>query len=583
MNQDLFIDSYLEKINDRFGFDKNSGHAFEIFALSAVLDKPFDEVYADISTLVKTANGGHEGGNDGGVDGVCFDEDTATLAVFQTKCSQNIGDNEITKFIADYENLFNYMNRSQLPLNKNIKAKLDDIWDKPRQGITYTPKLFFVFRGKKEAQNKAIADRHEAANPMLKILDSEDLFAKIQNLRETQNRRKTVEFTFNAEKSNIASSSDPQALITYAKGNIRSVGFRLNAKELCKLINKEKEVNGSDDHLYGQNVRGFLGAIRTNRQIKETLMGNNPEYFPFLNNGITMIAERLKLPNSMQADMYPIQTVNPVIVNGLQSTRVIYEVYEQHPEKLDDVDVMIRLYDANDDELASKITTATNTQTLINVTDKMSNKDFNANTKTLFENKGIGYLNKRGESFENKLSRELKATIASEVLLKFWYATYFEKPETAKSSKATVLQQIYDAANDTTHLLHPLFSGAIDSPIYLQLLNVYYIYQYVIDQRNSLSENGPDFIQHSDELLSYGIYKYLGLENDNIQVDKSKFNEAYNHVFDLLIKITDEEKLRLGNAGLTYSHNNYFKKPKSHLDLNAAANWVESAWSESMS
>lgn len=138
MNQDLFIDSYLEKINGRFGFDKNSGHAFEIFALSAVLDKPFDEVYADISTLVKTANGGHDGGHDGGVDGVCFDEDTATLAVFQSKFSQNIGDNEITKFIADYENLFNYMNRSQLPLNKNIKAKLDDIWDKPRQGITYT-------------------------------------------------------------------------------------------------------------------------------------------------------------------------------------------------------------------------------------------------------------------------------------------------------------------------------------------------------------------------------------------------------------------------------------------------------------
>ncbi|NCN23828.1 MAG: hypothetical protein GW921_06805, partial [Gallionella sp.] len=85
MNQTVFINSYLEKIDQRFGFNGNRGHAFEIFAVAAVLDKSFDEVYNDISTLVKTANGGHDGGNDGGMDGIYFDETTATLAVFQTK------------------------------------------------------------------------------------------------------------------------------------------------------------------------------------------------------------------------------------------------------------------------------------------------------------------------------------------------------------------------------------------------------------------------------------------------------------------------------------------------------------------
>ncbi|MBF0276063.1 MAG: hypothetical protein HQK84_12605, partial [Nitrospinae bacterium] len=150
MNCKLFIDSYLEKIDKRFFFNGELNSAFEIFSIAAILDKPFDEVYTDISTLVKSENGNHDGRHDGGVDGIYFDENTATLAVFQTKYSKNIGDNEVSKFITDYQNLFERKNSNHLPLNKNVEAKLERIWDITKQGITYTPKLFFVFNGKKE-------------------------------------------------------------------------------------------------------------------------------------------------------------------------------------------------------------------------------------------------------------------------------------------------------------------------------------------------------------------------------------------------------------------------------------------------
>jgi len=577
MNQTVFINSYLEKIDQRFGFNGNRGHAFEIFAVAAVLDKSFDEVYNDISTLVKTANGGHDGGNDGGMDGIYFDETTATLAVFQTKNSEHLGDNEVTKFVSDYQNLFERMNTAQLPLNKNVTAKLQTIWDIPRQGITYTPKLFFVFNGKKEGQDKDIADRHMRQHSMLEILDSPDLFSKIKSLQAAQRKRKTVSFTFMAEKSNIASSNDPQALITYAKGNVRSVGFRLKAKELCRLIEEEKQINGNEDHLFSQNIRGFLGAVRTNQQIKNTLTGQDSAYFPFMNNGITMIAETLKLPNAMQAGTYPIQTVNPVIVNGLQSTQVIYEVYRAHPEKLDDVDVMIRLYDTQDGELAEKITTATNTQTSINVRDKISNRDFNQQLKVLFENKGIGYITKRGDSFENKLSRELSHTVSSETLLKFWYATYYERPETAKASKTQVLQQLYDATSETSDPLHGYFGGDINSPLYVQMLNVYAIHNFVVTKRNESLEDAPDLIQHADEILCYGIHKYLVSTNQEASsLDAATMDVAYSSVFGNVMRVTQEYQAQLLAHGRTYSHNNYFKSAQSRFDLNRLASWLES-------
>ncbi|OIO76848.1 MAG: hypothetical protein AUJ88_06415 [Gallionellaceae bacterium CG1_02_56_997] len=577
MNQTVFINSYLEKIDQRFGFNGNRGHAFEIFAVAAVLDKSFDEVYNDISTLVKTANGGHDGGNDGGMDGIYFDETTATLAVFQTKNSEHLGDNEVTKFVSDYQNLFERMNTAQLPLNKNVTAKLQTIWDIPRQGITYTPKLFFVFNGKKEGQDKDIADRHMRQHSMLEILDAPDLFSKIKSLQAAQRKRKTVSFTFMAEKSNIASSNDPQALITYAKGNVRSVGFRLKAKELCRLIEEEKQINGNEDHLFSQNIRGFLGAVRTNQQIKNTLTGQDSAYFPFMNNGITMIAETLKLPNAMQAGTYPIQTVNPVIVNGLQSTQVIYDVYKANPEKLDDVDVMIRLYDTQDGELAEKITTATNTQTSINVRDKISNRDFNQQLKVLFENKGIGYITKRGDSFENKLSRELSHTVSSETLLKFWYATYYERPETAKASKTQVLQQLYDATSETSDPLHGYFGGDINSPLYVQMLNVYAIHNFVVTKRNESLEDAPDLIQHADEILCYGIHKYLVSTNQEASsLDAATMDVAYSSVFGNVMRVTQEYQAQLLAHGRTYSHNNYFKSAQSRFDLNRLASWLES-------
>lgn len=575
MNIQLFIKSYLEKIDAKFGFN-NLSQAFEIFSIAAIIDKPFEEIHSEVSTLVKNNGEGFNGQNDGGIDGVYFDDASATLIITQVKNSENLGDNEVTKFVADYQNLFERNNQSSIPLNDNIKAKLETINALTSKGVTFTPKLFFVFNGEKKGQNKEIAERHQNANPYLEVWDAMDLYGRIDLLRSSQKSRKPISFTFNAERSNLSAPHDPQGIITFAKSNVTAVSFRLKAAELCKLIEEEKSINRHTDHLYDQNVRGFLGNNRTNQQIRETLTGTDAIYFPFLNNGITIIADKVTIPPAPQANQYPIQTLNPVIVNGLQSTQVIYDVFKTQPESLEDVDVMIRLYQTQDEGLAEKITTATNTQTSINVRDKMSNQDFNQWIKVLFENKGIGYISKRGASFENDLSHGLPNAISSEVILKFWYATYNERPEIAKASKNQVLQQIYDASIDANEPLHILFNGDKNSQLYSQMLNVYKIHSVVSTKRSYATDDTPDFIHHADELIAYGIHKCLETKNNEaFGLPDNELLEIYQNIFDKTLEISTEYNQKLNSLDKTYSHNNYFKSSQCRVDLNNRFNWIE--------
>jgi hypothetical protein len=556
MNKELFINGFKNRIKAKLNL--TDACAFEILVLAAFLDLSFDEVMANVSTLL---NG--KGSNDAGMDGIYIDEDQSIMHIFQIKSSEGIGDNILSKFITDYRNIFVYDNSSSIPLNQKVVTALEQYKSIVSSGKILETTLYFIFAGEKSEQNSHIIQRHLDSNEYLEIYDINDLYNKIDSLVYEHRKRKTVKFSFMADRSNISLKKDPQAIISFQIQNIKAVNFRLSALNLCKLLDNEKHVNKRVDTVFSDNIRGFLRYNKTNKNIQNTLESDYSEYFPFLNNGITIIADQVKLPQEMQAGYYPIETVNPVIVNGLQTTSVIYDVYQKDSSKLDGVYVLARLYETNDKEIVDKITDATNTQSPINFRDKISNRDFNLYAKTLFELNEIGYLIKRGDTFENHLSQMLKESVHSDTVLKFWYATFNEHPEIAKNSKSIILEDIYDATVDKNHRLYHLFSGEKDSPIYQQLMEAYKIYKFVIDKRNSAKYHN-DLILYADELISYGIYKL----NDD-------YEKSYHKIYETLIKLTEKEKKLFTEKGITYSHNSYFKSAKSKYDLNNELGFIE--------
>lgn len=585
-NKDLFINGYLERIGKEFPQDpqpkRNLDLAFEIFGIAAVLDKPFQEVFDDV--IIKNKVSKRSGSMDGGIDGIWFQDlgDYYEMFVFQCKNSLSLKDNEIDKFRNDVKDIFVDGNKVGKSKISDLEPFIDQYKSITQSGKIIDIKLFFIFNGNSTdpdyANNEHIFRSYNNPDRHFWIYDSNWIYDKISTI--AKNHRNKVEFTFHPENSNF-SLLDNQALYTFSIGNTRAANFRVLATELCELIEKEKSINGTFDLLFEENIRQYLGTnkFKANREMNKTLNSDDAILFPFLNNGITIISEQITVPKSAQDGTYNLPVINPQIVNGLQTSRVLYDIYINNKDKLKGVFVNIRIYETNEKNLVEKITDATNTQTPITNKDKISNKDFNSLAKEVFKNFGINYVTKRGEGF--KPGQGLHNQVDSETVLKYWYATFFEEPEVAKNSIAKVLQDIYEASSSENHPLKSLFSGDKNSSIYKQLLTAYKIHQFVknnksknIEGENISYSQKYEHLLYSDELMSYGIYKFIGSKFSDYD-NEIGLLEAYDDTAKAIENEVQKNKKDLQLIDKTFSYSSYFKKPKCRYDFNSQKNIID--------
>jgi len=585
-NKDLFIDGFLKRIGTEFPQDSNPKTnldlAFEIFGIASVLDKPFQEIYDDV--IIKAKDSKRSGSMDGGIDGIWFQDlgDYYEMYIFQCKNSPSLKDNELDKFRNDVKDIFVDGNKVGKAKIKDLEPYIDQYKSITQSGKIIDIKLFFIFNGSSidpnYGNNEHIYKTYNNPDRFFWIYDSNWIYDKISSI--AKNHRKKVEFTFHPENSNF-SLLDNQALYTYSIGNTRAANFRVLATEICELIDCEKTINGTYDLLFEENIRQFLGTnkFKANREMNKTLNSDDAILFPFLNNGITIISEQINVPKSAQDGKYNLPVVNPQIVNGLQTSRVLYDIYLNNKERLKDVFVNVRVYESKEISLIEKITDATNTQTPITNKDKISNKDFNSLTKEVFKNAGIEYVTKRGEGF--KPSNNFHNQVDSETVLKFWYASFYEEPEVAKNSIARVLQEIYDASSSENHPLKFLFSGDKDSSIYGQLLTAYKIHQFVKNNKKEIVVGESitylqqyEHLLYSDELMTYGIYKFIGTDL-KLYDNSNNLLEAYNETARTIEIEIQKNKKELESIDKTFSFNGYFKKPKCRYDFNLQQNIIE--------
>ncbi len=586
-NKDLFINGFLERIGKEYPQDANPKRnldlAFEIFGIAAVLDKPFQEVFDKV--IIKNITAKRSGSMDGGIDGIWFNDlgDYYEMHVFQCKNKPGLSDNELDKFRNDVKDIFVDGNKIGKTKINDLAPFIDEYKNISQNGKIIDIKLYYIFNGNKidpnYGNNEHIYNSYHNPDRFFEIYDSNLLYEKISSM--AKNHRKKVAFTFHPENSNF-NLLDNQAIYTFSIGNTRAANFRILATEICELIEKEISINGSFDLLFEKNIRQFLGTskFKANIAMNNTLNSNDADMFPFLNNGITIISDQITMPKSAQDGKYILPVINPQIVNGLQTSRVLFDIFKNNKEKLKGVFVNVRVYESEDPKLIEKITDATNTQTPITNKDKISNKDFNGFAKTVFENAGIDYVTKRGDGFKSSNS-DFHKQVDSETVLKFWYATFYEEPEVAKNSIARVLQDIYDASSSENHPLKFLFNGSSDSSIYNQLLTSYKIYQYVKNCKKEII-NGEkitysqkyEHLLYSDEMVCYGIYKYIGTDLKEYNTEE-KLKEAYNDTIEIIEIEVQKNKTELNNIDKTFSFNGYFKKPKCRYDFNIAKGIIE--------
>jgi hypothetical protein len=84
-----------------------------------------------------------------------------------------------------------------------------------------------------------------------------------------------------------------------------------------------QEHNGQmAERLFDSNVRGYWKSTPVNKQIAATLKSASTSEFWLLNNGVTILTEKIETGEHLQ-----IEVTDPQIVNGLQTSREIYNYY----------------------------------------------------------------------------------------------------------------------------------------------------------------------------------------------------------------------------------------------------------------
>jgi hypothetical protein len=131
-------------------------------------------------------------------------------------------------------------------------------------------------------------------------------------------------------------------------------------------INEYLKFITSDDgqlrtSLFESNVRDYQGNVAVNEAIENTLLHPSAEDFWWLNNGITLVAEKAS------ADVREITLGEPQIVNGLQTSQKIfdYSLSDLQKANSDQREILLRVIKAPTVESHDAIIRATNSQTAI--------------------------------------------------------------------------------------------------------------------------------------------------------------------------------------------------------------------------
>lgn len=161
----------------------------------------------------------------------------------------------------------------------------------------------------------------------------------------------------------------------------------LSASELMKLLTDDS--GDVRPGIFDDNVRLDLGSSNpVNTRIMGTLQSDDREHFPFLNNGLTIIATELR----GLGDRFFISGYQ--IVNGGQTSNQLIRWSEaedvlNHPEKMSSLWIPVKIVSSKDSDVRTSVAIATNLQTAITLPDIQSSSQIAKQVEEYFEQSGV--------------------------------------------------------------------------------------------------------------------------------------------------------------------------------------------------
>ena len=169
-----------------------------------------------------------------------------------------------------------------------------------------------------------------------------------------------------------------------------------------------------NERVFYDNVRGFQGANNpVNDRIQETLSSSDNLLLPVLNNGVTVVASQYAPRPGDEVRLTGYQ-----IVNGCQTSHCVHLVANEL-EDLATIQLPIRVIVTEDDEVASEIIRATNSQTAVSNSDLVALTRFQKRLEEFYEldpfQIKLAYERRSGQFLDAGITRTRVVTIREQI------------------------------------------------------------------------------------------------------------------------------------------------------------------------
>lgn len=322
----------------------------------------------------------------------------------------------------------------------------------------------------------------------------------------------TVDFSFLDARELVLRYNEKNDLLLTL--NLASQPIALGAKNdyvaLVKLPDYYSFITESDKTLrrviFEANVRDYQGnTIAVNKAIRKTLESDGTDDFWWLNNGVTILADKV-----VQIGGNKLQIDKPKIVNGLQTSTEIYRYFSEDVERLEKENraVLVRVIVPESEISRDNIIFATNYQTPVSSASLRVSGAIHLKIEVYFKSKGLFY--DRRKNYYRNQGKKPSEIVSITFLGQCMISVLLQMPDYARARPSKVL------SDDKSY--NRLYSDSMDLDVFYKCAKVGKLVYGHLWKRADLSKSTIT------NVVFYAIYAMfaLGTKSTNITAEKIK-------------------------------------------------------------
>lgn len=436
-NDKIILKQYIEEQRKALAPSETEADFFEFFVASQIL-KDYDLTDEEVESGIVGSGG------DGGMDsihvfanGELIYEDTdlthfkkgtaIEVIITQAKTGDTFDEQAMNKLAAATNDLFNLqkdMSEFQSVYNEGLREAVG-IFRRLYLGIAGKfPTLNFRYVYATCGDKKTVHQNVERK--------TKDVFASVSN----HFSHASAEFEFMGA-TELLEAARKQAATTHDLGIKESFSVEDGYTALVPLTSFKKFI--TDDKgslrrsLFESNVRDYQGTNQVNDEIQTSLTERGKEDFWWLNNGVTIVANKAVLSGKT------LTIEEPQIVNGQQTSTEIFNYFASKNPADENRAVLVRVIVVNDATSRDKIIKATNSQTSISPASLRATDKIHRDIEEFFAPMGLYY--DRRKNFQKNQGRPVSQIVSIPFLAQAVMTVLLQRPDSARARPSTLIKK----------------------------------------------------------------------------------------------------------------------------------------------